>query len=332
MINKRLKHDKMPERLSDYSLNKKIIQGRNGGLQKVGVIGAGSMGQEIIRIIARHGIEVVFIDKTEELLVQIRESLEKQLDEIINKWGITPSEKRAIMSRIEGSIDFNDVRDCDLIIETIHRKGRGTSLQDRKEIFRNVEGIIDTKTVIASNNATLMISDLASALNHPERTVGFNFITPVSKVGIVEVIRGLDTNDESYDFALRFIRMLDKRPITLNESLGNISTRLIVTLINEACEVLMEGVAPVNSIDDTMKLGYGLQLGPFELADRVGLDKVQKWMDNLYFEYGEQKFKPSPILKRLVRANHLGRKTGKGFYKYEHNKIVSQAITITDYI
>ena len=327
-----IKNKDMAERLSDYSLQKKIVKGTNGGLQKVGVIGAGSMGQEIIRVISRQGIEVVFIDKTEELLVEITHAIEKQLDEIINKWGITSGEKRAIMSRIEGSTDFNDIRDCDLIIETIHRKGRGTSLQDRKEVFRKVESIIDTKTVIASNNATLMISDLASALSHPERAVGFNFITPVSKVGIVEVIRGLDTNDESFEFALRFIRMLDKRPITLNESLGNISTRLIVTLINEACEILMEGVAPVNCIDDTMKLGYGLQLGPFELADRVGLDKVQKWMDNLYFEYGEQKFKPSPILKRLVRANHLGRKSGKGFYKYENNKIVSQAITTTDYI
>jgi 3-hydroxybutyryl-CoA dehydrogenase len=323
----------MPERLSDYSLQKKIVQGKNGGLQKVGVIGAGSMGQEIIRIISRQGIEVVYIDKTEELLVEINEAIEKQLDNIINKWGITSSEKRAIMSRIQGSTDFNDIRDCDLIIETIHRKGRGTSLQDRKEVFRKLESIIDPTTVIASNNATLMISDLASALKHPERAVGFNFITPVSKVGIVEVIRGLDTNDESFEFAIKFIKMLDKRPITLNESLGNISTRLIVTLINEACEVLMEGVASINCIDETMKLGYGLQLGPFELADRVGLDKVQKWMDNLYFEYGEQKFKPSPILKRLVRANHLGRKTGKGFYKYDNNnKIVSQAITTTDYI
>ena len=322
----------MPERLSDYSLQKKIVQGRNGGLHKVGVIGAGSMGQEIIRIISGQGIEVVYIDMTEELLVEIRKSIEKQLDEIINKWGITSSEKRAIMSRIKGSTDYNDIRDCDLIIETIHRKGRGTSLQDRKEVFRKVEAIIDTRTVIASNNATLMISDLASALRHPERAVGFNFITPVSKVGIVEVIRGLDTNDGSFDFAIRFIKMLDKRPITLNESLGNISTRMIVTLINEACEILMEGVASINCIDDTMKLGYGLQLGPFELADRVGLDKVQKWMDNLYFEYGEQKFKPSPILKRLVRANHLGRKAGKGFYKYENGKIVSQAITTTDYI
>ena len=322
----------MSERLADYSLQKKIVQGRNGGLQKVGLIGAGSLGQEIIRSITRQGIEVVFIDKSEELLVQIMESIGRQLDETINKWGITASEKRAILSRIQGSTDFNDIRECDLIIETIHRKGRMTSVQDRKEVFRKVEAIIDTKTVIASNNATLMISDLASALNHPERAVGFNFITPVSKVGIVEVIRGLDTNDVSFDFAIRFIKMLDKRPITLNESIGNISTRLIVTLINEACEVLMEGVASINCIDETMKLGYGLQLGPFELADRVGLDKVQKWMDNLYFEYGEQKFKPSPILTRLVRVNHLGRKVGKGFYKYEKNKIISQAITTTDYI
>ncbi len=159
-----------------------------------------------------------------------------------------------------------------------------------------------------------MISDLADALKHPERAVGLNFITPSAQVRIVEVIRGKDTNRESFDFMIRFIKMLDKRPITLNESLGNVSTRLIVTLINEACEVLMEGVASVKCIDETMKLGYGLQLGPFELADRVGVDKVQKWMDNLYFEFGLQKFKAAPIIKRMVRQNYLGRKVGKGFY------------------
>ena len=159
----------MSERLADYSLQKKIVQGRNGGLHKVGLIGAGGLGQEIIRSITRQGIEVVFIDKSEELLVQIMESISRQLDETINKWGITGSEKRAILSRIQGSTDFNDIRECDLIIETIHRKGRGTSLLDRKEVFRKVESIIDNKTVIASNNATLMISDLAAALKHPER-------------------------------------------------------------------------------------------------------------------------------------------------------------------
>jgi len=162
--------------------------------------------------------------------------------------------------------------------------------------------------------------------------VGVNFITPSSTVKVVEVVRALKTSDAAYEFTLRFIKMLDKIPVTLYESPGNISTRLIVTLINEACELLMEGVASVQYIDLTMKNGYGLQFGPFELADRVGLDKVLKWMNNLYLEFGTANFKPSPILKRLVRVNYLGKKSGKGFYKYENGKIISQAITATEFI
>ena len=261
----------------------------------------------------------------------MRREIEEKLDEIINKWGLTESEKRAIMSRIEGTTDYNDLRDCDLVIESINTRQRGTSLEIRKEVFRRVEAVVAEDKVIASNNATLMISDLAASLAHPERAVGLNFINPTANVRIVEVIRGKDTNRESFEFMIRFIKKIDKRPITLNESLGNVSTRLIVTLINEACEVLMEGVASVACIDDTMKLGYGLQLGPFELADRVGLDKVQKWMDNLYFEFGEQKFKPAPILKRMVRANYLGRKNGKGFYMYEEGKIKGYLVTTTEF-
>jgi 3-hydroxybutyryl-CoA dehydrogenase len=323
--------NKMPERLVDYSLSKEIKQGKNGGLQKVGVIGCGNMGQEIVRTISQHGIDVIYLDVTEERVREIRVELEQKLDEIINKWGLTESEKRAIMSRITGTTDYNDLRDCGLVIESINTKLRGTSLEIRKEIFRQVEAVVDSDIVICSNNSTLMISDLAAALKHPERAVGLNFITPSTSVRIVEVIRGKDTNRESFEFMIRFINKLDKRPIMLNESLGNVSTRLIVTLINEACEVLMEGVASVQCIDDTMKLGYGLQLGPFEMADRVGLDKVQKWMDNLYFEFGEQKFKPAPILKRMVRANYLGRKNGKGFYLYEEGKIKGHLVTTTEF-
>lgn len=321
----------MGERLADYSLRKQITKTKNGGLKKVGVIGCGNIGQEIVRIISQYGIEVVFIDLTEELIQKIYQQIESQLDEVINKWGLTKSEKRAILSRIKGTTDYNNISDCDLVIESINIKQRGTSLEARKAVFRKIEAVIAKDTVIASNNSTLMISDLASVLKYPERAVGLNFITPASTVKIVEVIRGLKTNDTTYDFVIRFIKMLDKRPITLIESPGNISTRLIVTLINEACEILMEGVASVQCIDTTMKLGYGLQFGPFEQADRVGLDKVQKWMDNLYQEFGQEKFKASPIIKRLVRANYLGKKVGKGFYKYENGKISSQAITATEF-
>ncbi len=321
----------MTESLEDYSLSKKILKSRKGGVKKVGVIGCGNMGQEIVRILSQHGIDVIFLEVARERIKTSMEEINDSLDEVINKWGLTNSEKRAILSRIRGSTDYKDISDSDVVIESINIKQRFTSLEARKEVFKNVEAVVTPSTVIASNNSTLMISDLASVLKYPERVIGINFISPSSTVKVVEVIRGLCTSDATYDFTIRFIKMLDKFPITLHESPGNISTRLIVTLINEACELLMEGVAAVQYIDLTMKNGYGLQFGPFELADRVGLDKVLKWMNNLYMEFGTANFKPSPILKRLVRANYLGKKTGKGFYKYENGKIISQAITATEF-
>jgi 3-hydroxybutyryl-CoA dehydrogenase len=321
----------MAESLEDYGLRKKVKASEQGQLKKVGIIGCGSMGREIVQIISQHGINVVFIDLTQERIESIMKDIDSALNEIINKWGLTQSEKRAIFSRIKGSTDYHDITDCDLVIESINIKQRGSSVEARKEVFRKIEAVVSHTTTISSNNSTLMISDLASALKHPERTVGLNFLTPASTNKIVEVIRGLETNDSTYEFAIRFVKMLGKTPITLYESPGNISTRLTVTLINEACELLMEGVASVQCIDQTMKVGYGLQFGPFELADRVGLDKVLKWMNNLYQEFGTDKFKPSPIIKRLVRANFLGKKVSKGFYKYENGKIISQAITATEF-
>lgn len=321
----------MAESLADYGLRKKIKESGQGQLKLVGVIGGGSMGREVIQIVSQRGINVVFIDLTEERVESIMKDLDAALNEIINKWGLTQSEKRAIISRIKGTTDYNELKDCDLVIESINIKQRGSSTQARQEVFKQIEAVVSPSTIIASNNSSLMISDLASVLKHPERAVGLSFITPASTVKVVEVVRGLETNDKSYDFAIRFVKMLDKKPITIYESPGNISTRLIITLINESCELLMEGVASVQCIDETMKIGYGLQFGPFELADRVGLDKVLKVMNNLYQEFGSDKFKPSPIIKRLVRANFLGKKVMRGFYKYENGRIISQAITATEF-
>jgi 3-hydroxybutyryl-CoA dehydrogenase len=321
----------MAESLGDYALRKKIKESGQGQLKLVGVIGGGAMGREIIQIVSQRGINVVFVDLTKERVETILKDIDAALNEIINKWGLTQSEKRAILSRIKGTTDYNDISDCELVIESINIKQRGSSVEARQDVFRKIEAAVSPTTIIASNNSSLMLSDLASVLKHPERAVGLSFITPASTVKIVEVIRGLETSDKTYDFAIRFVKMLDKKPITLWESPGNISTRLIITLINEACELLMEGVASVQCIDETMKIGYGLQFGPFELADRVGLDKVLKVMNNLYQEFGSDKFKPSPIIKRLVRANFLGKKVLRGFYKYENGKIISQAITATEF-
>lgn len=318
----------MSEVLEDYALHEKLQ--RKGSLQKIGIIGCGSVGQEITRIVSRAGLDVVFIDLNEERVLEIFLSLNQQLDEIIDRWGLTESEKRAILSRIKGSTDYNDLRDCNLVMETISSNKPGTSIELRKEIFKKIEEYVTDETVITSNISTLMISDLSSVLKRPERAVGMHFMTPPSTVKIVEVVKALNTNQQSYEMVCRFANMIGKKVITINESPGNISTRLIVTLINEACEALMEGVASVENIDDTMKFGYGLQFGPFELADRIGLDKILKYMDNLYQEFGLHKFKASPIIKRLVRAHNLGRKTGKGFYIYDNGKKASQNITITE--
>lgn len=317
----------MSEVLEDYALNEKLR--KKESLRKVGIVGCGSVGQEIARIVSQSGFDVVFVDVSEERVHEIFLAINQQLDMIIDRWGLTESEKRAILSRIQGTTDYSKISDCNLVMETISSNKPGTSLDLRKEVFRKIEEHISEDAVITSNISTLMISDLSSILKHPERAVGLHFMIPPT-VKVVEVVKGLRTSEEAYDFVRRFAKMIGKKVVTVNESPGNISTRLIVTLINEACEVLMEGVGSIENIDDTMKIGYGLQFGPFELADRIGLDKILKYMDNLYQEFGLQKFKASPIIKRLVRANNLGRKTGKGFYKYERETKVSQNITCTE--
>ena len=320
----------MGETLEDFALSKKAVKD-HGAIHKVAVIGCGAMGQQIVILISQFGMNVVFIDLTETRIDDIMKEITSQLDEMINKWGLTEGEKRAILSRISGSTDYRAIKDVDLVIESINSRRPGSNVEFRKEVFRQAEEVVSDETVITSNNSTLMISDLATVLKHPERAVGMHFIHPASSVKILEVVKGLETNKKSYDLVIKFSKMIDKLPITINESPGHISSRLIVTLINEACDTLMEGVASVQCIDTTMKLGYGLLFGPFEMADRIGLDKLQKWMDNLYAEFGLQKYKPSPILKRLVRAGYFGRKNNKGFYRYEDGKIISQAIQATEF-
>ena len=315
----------MTEVLEDYALSKKVH--RRGTLQKVGIIGCGTMGQEIARVISQHGINVIFIDLSEERVKEVFVELSRHLDNEIGKWGLTKNDKKVILSRIKGSANYNDIKDCDLIIETINSKKPGTNLEIRKEVLAKVEAVVREDTIICSNTSTLMISELAMELKHPERAVGFHFLSPASTVKLVEVVRGIKTNDQSYDLVIKFAKMIDKKVITLHESPGNISTRLIVTLINQACETLMEGVASTSCIDETLKHGFGLQFGPLEMADRIGLDKLVKWMNNLYQEFGEQQFKPNPVIKRLYRSGFYGRSTNMGFYKYKNGVIVGETVT-----
>ncbi len=301
-----------------------------GNIQTVGIIGCGSVGQVITRIVAQYGLDVVFLDVSEERIREIFDEIEKQLDDVIAHWGITPSEKKLILSRIKGTVKMEDLKGCDLVIETISSRQKGTLLELRQDLFKKVEEVVSESTIISSDLSTLMISDLASVLKHPERAIGLHFIEPIDKTHIVEVVKGIKTTDEVYEKVVRFLRMINRKAVLVNESPGNISTRLLVPLINEACELLMEGIASVSDIDETMKETTGYIYGPFEIADRIGLDKILKYMDNLYQEFGDKKFKASPIIKRLVRANYLGVQTGKGFYTYEKGlKPVGNTISCT---
>lgn len=315
----------MSESLADFSLGKRPQP--KGSIHKIGVVGAGTVGQEIIRTVSEYGLDVVFLDLNEEKVREAIHNIGLALDEVINHWGLTPGEKRAILSRISGTTDYKDLADCDIVIEAISSKKKGTSLDIRREIFRNIEAVVRPDAIIASNIATLMISDLSSVLSKPERAIGMHFILPISKTNIIEVVRATNTSDEAYDVAERFARMINKMVIRLNESPGNIVTRMLVVTINEACEILMEGIASVTDIDKAMRESTGYLLGPFEMADRIGLDKVLRYMENLYQEYGDKKYKPSPIIKRLVRAGYHGRLTGRGFYNYRSGKPVDHTVT-----
>jgi 3-hydroxybutyryl-CoA dehydrogenase len=286
---------------------------------KVGIVGCGAVGQNIAIMISAKELEVVFIELSEEKILTAFKNMGNELDNMIDHWGMTGGEKRAILSRIHGYVGYDNLKGCDMVIETIRSKTREQRVSVRKEVFKNVEKYVSPETIIATNSTTIVVTELASELEHKERCVSLHFLTNVPGSKMIEVVRGLYTSDEVYDKVRKFVKMLDRTVIPVEESPGLISVRLFVILVNEACEVLMEGVGTKEDIDRTMKIGLGMSLGPFEMADKIGLDKVLRWMDNLYSEFGDIKYKASPVIKKLVRAHQTGRISGKGFYAYDQS-------------
>jgi 3-hydroxybutyryl-CoA dehydrogenase len=286
---------------------------------KVGIVGCGSIGQSIARIIACRGIEVVFIELSEDLIEQAMDSIECLLDRMIQRWGMTPGEKRSVLTRIKGTLNYKELVDCDLVIEAILSKTRESSVDVRKEVFRKIEQHVSPETIIATNSTTLVITELASELRYKERCVSLHFSSTSPESRILEVARSLHTSDEVYHKVLTFGKLLSKVVIPVDESPGLISMRLICVLINEACQILVENIATKDDIDLTFASSLSTRQGPFEMADRIGLDRILRNMDNIYNEFGDIRYKANPLIKRLVRASHLGRKTGKGFYEYDRN-------------
>lgn len=282
-------------------------------IKKVGVIGIGTMGQGIAEMLAAKGLDVVVMERTEDRLNYGLQMIEISLDKQIEKWALTATEKKLILSRIEPITTYDELAGCGLVIETITE-----DLEAKKEVFRKLDGICGEKTILASNTSTLSLTELASVTSTPERVIGLHFIYPVFKIDLVEIVRGLKTSEETFVATKHFVEeVIAKKGVMVFESPGFVTTRLICLFINEALHVLEEGVASAEDIDNAMRVGYSFQHGPFEMADRFGLDSVLAALERMFREYGELKYRPSIVLKKMVRGGHLGVKTGIGFFKYD---------------
>jgi 3-hydroxybutyryl-CoA dehydrogenase len=279
---------------------------------KIMVIGAGAMGQGLSEAIAAAGHDVTLVDKTTKQVERGMRGIDEAMDREIGRWGLTQADKKAIRSRIHPTSDLSQAEDAEIVLEAIPE-----DLEKKRDLFEKLDRICPDGTLLITNTGTLSISEIAQATERPEKIIGMHFLNPVTRIPLVEIVKGLRTDQETFQKAVEFADMLDKKWIAVNEYPGYVTTRIIVPLINEAMHVLMEGVATADDIDEAMKLGFGFNVGPLALADQMGLDVVMSWMVNLLRELSEHRYNPCPILRKLVRAGHLGVKTGKGFFEYD---------------
>jgi 3-hydroxybutyryl-CoA dehydrogenase len=286
-------------------------------VRAVGIVGAGTMGQGIAVACAAAGLDVLVSEKTPQSAQQAMAEIVQGLDNDIAKWRRTESEKRAILARIRTVDSFGALEAAQLVVEAVP-----DDLDLKASIFQELDLVCPAEDILATNTSALSVSEIAARTKRPDRILGLHFLTPVPVVPLVEVVRGLSTSDQTLRDALDFVRLIGKTGIEVFESPGYVTTRVILPFINEAMHVVLEGVASAEAVDTSMRLGYGMPLGPLALADRMGLDEVMRWMQHLFDELGDLKYRPCPLLRKMVRAGRLGVKTGSGFFEYdEHGRL-----------
>jgi 3-hydroxybutyryl-CoA dehydrogenase len=269
------------------------------------------IGQGIAEVAASSGIEVVLSDLEKGRLEAGLTGIEASLDSSIERWRITAGEKRAILSRIKTVVGIDEAEECEFAIGAVPEK-----IKLKMDLFRQFEEAFSPETVFVTTTSTLSITRIAGETARPEKVVGMHFLHPVPKRNVVEVVRALKTSDETLASAVELATEMKKQVVEVYEYPGFVTTRVIIPFINEAAYALMEGVATIEGIDTAMKLGFGFPVGPLELADSIGLDEVIQRMEGMFHELGDFKYRPCPLLRKMVRDQKLGRKTGEGFYKY----------------
>ena len=279
-------------------------------IEKVQVVGAGQMGSGIAQVAAQAGLAVHLADVDQEMVEHGLETIKENLSSSVNKERISQEEMDEALVRIESGTEY--ASDADLAIEAVPE-----TIDVKKEVFQALDEQLKDEAILASNTSSLAIAELAAQTNRPEKFIGMHFFNPVPVMKLVEIIRGLETSDETYEAVRELGERMGKEPVEIRDFPGFAVNRILVPMINEAAFCVMEGVAGPEEMDKAMKQGVGHPMGPLELADMIGLDTILHIMEVLNEGFGDPKYRPCPLLKRYVAAGHLGRKSGRGFYEYD---------------
>ena len=282
-----------------------------GGFERVAVVGAGTMGNGIAQTFATHGAEVVLIDVLEPALKKGLAAIEKSLAKLAEKGKLTGGDARTISGRVKPSTRLQDARAAELVVEAVVEKA-----EVKRAVFQELDSLAPSATILATNTSSISITAIAAATKRADRVIGMHFMNPVPLMALVEVIRGQETSDATTQRVVAASKAIGKTPVEASDYPGFVSNRVLMPMINEAVYCLMEGVATKEAIDTVMKLGMNHPMGPLALADLIGLDVCLDILEVLHSGLGDDKYRPCPLLVRMVAAGRLGKKTGKGFYDY----------------
>ena len=280
-------------------------------MKKIVVIGGGTMGLDIAQVFAKKGFDVVVRDIKDELIQASEARLNKGLEKLVAKGKMDEAKKADILSHVTFTIDLAAAADADLVVEAATENPT-----IKKQIFTDLDGLCKPETILASNTSSISITEIGGATKRPEKVIGMHFFNPATVMKLVEVIRGAKTSDETYKTIEDLSVEIGKEPVEVNEAPGFVVNKILIPMVNEGIDLVYTGVASVEGVDKAMKLGANHPMGPLELGDLIGLDVCLAIMDVLYNETHDSKYRASLLLRKMVRAGYLGRKTGKGFYDY----------------